>query len=94
MPCWELFDEQSMEYKVELFPNGIPVVSVEASSTLGWEKFAHYSVGMRTFGASAPIKDLLKLFGFTVENIVEKTKKTIEFYGGKPAPSLLISRPF
>lgn len=56
MPSWELFEEQSPAYKQSVFPAGIPVLSVEVMSTMGWERYAHGSLGMKTFGASAPAK--------------------------------------
>lgn len=89
MPCWELFEEQSAQYKTSVFPAGVPVVSVEASSVFGWERYAHASVGMRSFGASAPAKDLYKRFGITSPNVAETAKKTIAFFAGKPAPHLI-----
>jgi transketolase len=89
MPCWELFEEQSFEYKASVFPGGIPVVSVEALSTFGWERYSHVQIGMKTFGASAPIKALYKKFGFTAPAIIEKVKETISFYQGKPVPNLI-----
>jgi transketolase len=56
-------------------------VSVEQASTFGWTKFVGdggESIGMRTFGASAPLKDLLKEFGFTVDRVVEAAKKQLK----------------
>jgi transketolase len=53
MPCTELFDEQPLSYKTEVFPTGIPIVSLEALSTFGWQRYSHAQVGMTTFGASA-----------------------------------------
>ena len=55
-------------------------VSVEMASTFGWERYVGAkgkSIGMRSFGASAPLKDLLKKFGFTVENVVAAAKETL-----------------
>lgn len=52
MPCTELFDEQPLEYRQSVLSKGIPVVSVEALSTFGWQKYSHAQVGMVTFGAS------------------------------------------
>ena len=53
-PSWELFDQQPLDYKLSVYPDGIPVLSVEALCTLGWERYAHASMGVNTFGASAP----------------------------------------
>ncbi|RKO91200.1 Transketolase, thiamine diphosphate binding domain-containing protein [Blyttiomyces helicus] len=82
-PCWELFDEQSQEYKESVFPEGVPVLSIEAMSTYGWEKWAHASIGINTFGASAPAKDLYKKFGLTPDQIAPKAKKLVDFYAGR-----------
>eukprot|EP00036_Acanthoecidae_sp_10tr_P009575 CAMPEP_0182925032 /NCGR_PEP_ID=MMETSP0105_2-20130417/8088_1 /TAXON_ID=81532 ORGANISM="Acanthoeca-like sp., Strain 10tr" /NCGR_SAMPLE_ID=MMETSP0105_2 /ASSEMBLY_ACC=CAM_ASM_000205 /LENGTH=677 /DNA_ID=CAMNT_0025062865 /DNA_START=64 /DNA_END=2097 /DNA_ORIENTATION=+ len=87
MPCWSLFDAQSAEYRESVFPSGCPVVSVEAMTSLGWEKYAHAHIAMKTFGASGKGPDLMKHFGFTVDNVVDKATKLVEFYGGA-APSL------
>merc|ERR1719428_2099576 len=92
MPCQELFEEQPKEYQLSIFPEGVPVLSVEASAVRGWEKYAHLSVGMDRFGASGPIKALYSKFGFTKENVVAQAKELLAFYAGEPAPSL-INRP-
>jgi transketolase len=98
LPCWELFDEQPEEYRKSIFPDGIPVLSVEAGATLGWNKYAHASIGVDTFGASGTIPSLEKYFGFTVENVIEKSHQVIEYFKGKPVVSrlsdtLLFNRP-
>jgi len=93
MPCWELFREQSHEYQLSVFPDGVPVLAVEAASVVGWQEFAHAVIGMKTFGASAPYKDVFKKFGLTTENIVSKARTTVEFYQTHPCPSK-VSRPF
>jgi transketolase len=80
MPCWEIFEEQPIEYRLEVFPQGVPVLSVEALSTFGWERYSHGSIGMTTFGSSGPLKNVLTKFGFTVPNVVEKTKLLMEFF--------------
>ena len=56
-------DAQTLEYRLSVFPEGVPVLAVEASSAEGWCKYAHSVLGMRSFGASAPAKDLHKHFG-------------------------------
>ena len=75
MPCWELFERQPQAYRDEVLPPSITArVAVEQASTLGW---AHYTgltgaiIGMRTFGASAPLKDVQKKFGFEPEHVVD-----------------------
>jgi transketolase len=88
MPCWELFDEQPMEYRLSVFPRGVPVLAVEALSPEGWSKYAHSVVGMRTFGHSGPAKEVQKLFGFTTENVQSKALELLEFYKAREAPCL------
>jgi transketolase len=58
MPCSEVFDTQSKEYQLSVIPDGIPSLSVEAMSTLGWEKYTHEQFGLNRFGASGPYKDV------------------------------------
>jgi transketolase len=81
IPSWELFEEQDAAYKESVFPSAATArVSVEMASTFGWERYTGPKgriIGMRTFGASAPLKDLLKKFGFTVENVVATAKQTL-----------------
>jgi len=82
-----------LEYRIEVFPQGVPVLSVEALSTFGWERYAHASIGMTTFGSSGPYKKVLEKFGFTVQNIMEKVHILIEFYKDRFVPHLL-EKPF
>jgi transketolase len=81
MPCWALFEKQSDEYKKQVLPPSVKArVSVEAASTLGWDRYVGPTgkmIGMHRFGASAPIKDLLKKFGFTTEKVVEAAREAI-----------------
>jgi transketolase len=75
MPCWELFEEQSDEYKESILPKSCKaIVSIEAGSTFGWSKYAHKSIGRDDFGASAPAGILYKEFGITTEAAVEAAK--------------------
>ncbi|HYV49061.1 MAG TPA: transketolase [Myxococcaceae bacterium] len=80
MPCWELFEQQSQEYRDSVLPPQVKArVAVEQASTFGWERYTGLSgriLGMRTFGASAPLKELQKKFGFTAE-AVEKAAKEL-----------------
>ena len=75
MPSWELFEKQSREYQERILPPDVTArVSVEQASTLGWAKYvgpSGRSIGMETFGASAPLEALQRKFGFTPEKIVE-----------------------
>lgn len=82
MPCFEAFDMQSSEYKLSVFPDGAPVLSVEAMSTQGWSKYSHEQFGINTFGASGPSKAVLEKYGFTGSNIAKQGQKVIEFYKG------------
>ncbi|MGE8132000.1 transketolase [Novosphingobium subterraneum] len=72
VPCWELFDEQDAAYKADLLPADALKVSIEAGVTLGWQKYVGdgLSIGIDTFGASAPIDALYGHFGLTAEKIV------------------------
>ncbi|ORX99058.1 transketolase [Basidiobolus meristosporus CBS 931.73] len=93
MPSMELFDQQELAYKESVFPRNVPVLSVEAMTTFGWGKYAHASIGMTTFGASAPAGQLYERFGITSAAIAQKSVKMIEFYKTEPLPHLL-ARPF
>jgi transketolase len=79
MPSWELFDHQPQEYRDSVLPPSVKArVSVEQSSTFGWDRYASRAIGMKTFGASAPLKELQKKFGFTPEAIVSAAKEEIK----------------
>ena len=78
MPSWELFDHQPKEYRDRVLPPEVRArVSVEQASTFGWQRYAYRSIGMHTFGASAPLKELQKKFGFTPEDVVAAAKEEI-----------------
>jgi transketolase len=85
MPSWELFEQQPEAYKDSVLPPSLKArVTVEQSSALGWERYAGSEgaiLGMRTFGASAPLKVLQKEFGFTLENIVAAARDQIKRNG-------------
>jgi len=78
MPCWEIFEGQSDEYKISLIPNrGAMKISMEAGITHGWEKYIGpngLSIGINHFGASAPGKNLAQEFGFTAEQVEVKIR--------------------
>ena len=61
LPCVEVFDAQPKEYKLKVIPDGIPSMSVEVMSTLGWEKYSNEQFGLNRFGASGPYKDVYKV---------------------------------
>ncbi len=75
---WELFEEQSIEYKESVLPSGVSArVSIEAGSTFGWEKIVGSkgkAIGIDHFGASAPAGKIYKEFGLTVEAVIEAAK--------------------
>jgi transketolase len=81
MPSWELFELQDQAYRDNVLPPEIKArVSVEAGSVIGWDRYvgtAGTKIGMRTFGASAPIEDLLTKFGFTQEKVLAAAKEQI-----------------
>ena len=78
MPSWELFERQDEAYRNSVLPPEVLArVAVEQGSVIGWDRYAGSSgsiVGMHTFGASAPIKDLLGKFGFTAEKVIEAAR--------------------
>ncbi len=81
MPSWELFEQQSAEYKESVLPTSVANrVAVEAATSFGWGKYVGLKgdvVTIDSFGASAPADKLFKHFGFTAENIVAKAKAVI-----------------
>jgi transketolase len=81
MPSWKLFDEQDAAYRESVLPSSVTArVSVEMAATFGWERYVGLKgrkVGMHRFGASAPLKDLLKFFGFTADVVVAEARKAI-----------------
>jgi len=84
-PCWELYDQQSDDYKESVFPTGVPVMSVEMQSTFGWAKYAHCTYGIDSFGESGPGAKVIAHFGFTEDKVVDKaTKVAAAFAGGAP----------
>jgi transketolase len=81
MPCWQLFEHQPADYKLQVLPPAIRArVAVEAGTSLGWKEYVGSEgvvVGRTDFGASAPVKELLKHFGFTVDHVVAEAKNSI-----------------
>jgi len=75
MPSVFLFERQSKGYQNHVLPPGVPTVSVEAGSTMGWSKYAGSSVGIDHFGASAPGAKLMQEFGFTAENVAKVARQ-------------------
>jgi transketolase len=88
MPSWEVFEHhcrEHPEYREEVLPAQVRArVSVEQASEFGWERYVGNSgrmIGMNTFGASAPLKELQTKFGFTPEHIVEAAKEQVRKAG-------------
>ncbi|MFG2191037.1 transketolase [Streptomyces sp. NPDC048639] len=86
MPCWELFDRQPREYRDQVLPPDVPArVAVEQASTFGWDRWVGDRgavVGMHTYGASAPLKQLLTKFGFTPERVSAVARACLADAGG------------
>jgi len=82
MPCWELYDKQSKEYKESILPKDINNrISVEAGTSIGWSQYvgdSGISIGINDFGESAPGKIIMEKKGFSVENICNTYKKLLE----------------
>jgi transketolase len=82
MPCFDRFGEQDDVYRDSVLPPSCKArVSVEAGSTLGWERWVGdhgATVGMKGFGASGPYKDLYEHFGFTPENVARQAREVVE----------------
>ena len=79
MPSWELFEHQNQAYRVSVLPPEVTArVAVEQATTFGWERYVGLGgqvIGMKTFGASAPLKELQQKFGFTAANVVAAAKE-------------------
>lgn len=82
MPSWEIFEQQPKEYRESVLPRGVKArVAIEQASTLGWERYVGDSgdvIGMKTFGASAPLKELQRKFGFEPDRVVSVAKELIK----------------
>jgi transketolase len=82
MPSWELFDDQDAAYRDSVLPPAVKArVSVEKASVFGWAKYVGldgHCIGMRSFGASAPLKDLEREFGFTVDRVVDAAREQLK----------------
>jgi len=83
MPSWEIFLQQSQDYRDEVFPAGIPVLAVEAGVSLGWKTYIGAGasvIGVDRFGASAPGGRVMAEYGFNVESVV---KRAVDLLGTK-----------
>jgi transketolase len=81
LPCWELFDRQPQEYRDRVLPRAVKArIAIEQASTLGWDRYVGDGgavIGMHTFGASAPLKQLLTKFGFTPEQVAQTARERV-----------------
>lgn len=82
MPSWEIFEQQPKEYRDGVLPRGVKArIAIEQASTLGWERYVGDSgvvIGMKTFGASAPLKELQRKFGFEPDRVVAVAKELLK----------------
>jgi transketolase len=82
MPSWDIFDHQSQDYRDSVLPPVVKArIAIEQASTFGWERYTGASgeiIGMKTFGASAPLKELQKKFGFEPERVVAAAKALLD----------------
>jgi transketolase len=85
LPSWFMFDQQPEEYREEVLPSSVTArVSIEEASTIGWDRYvgpAGATIGMHTFGSSAPLKDVQSEFGFTPQKVVERAREVLERAG-------------
>jgi transketolase len=82
LPSWQLFDQQDEEYRESVLPEAVQArVAVEQGSTLGWDRYVGPQgriIGMHTFGASAPLKEVESKFGFTPDKVAEAAREVIQ----------------
>jgi transketolase len=81
MPSTELFDAQPDQYRSSVLPAGVPVLSIEAGVTHGWERYADASIGINRYGASAPGDEVLRRLGMTVEHVIEQSRQLLARHG-------------
>jgi len=81
MPSWDIFDHQTQEYRESVLPPNVKArVAIEEASSFGWERYVGASgriIGMKTFGASAPLKELQRHFGFEPDQVVAAAKEIV-----------------
>ncbi|KAJ6546477.1 transketolase [Mycena vulgaris] len=83
LPCWLVFDQQDLEYRLSVLRSGAPILSLEALSTVGWERYSHEQYGLPSWGASGPYLKVYEKFGITGSNIAVVGKKVVDFYKKK-----------
>jgi transketolase len=77
MPSWELFEQQSAEYRDEVLPGDVPKISLEAATTFGWSQWVDASIGITTFGKSGKGDKVLAHFGISPEAVATRVEETI-----------------
>ena len=81
MPSWEIFEHQTLEYRESVLPSQVTArLAVEQASTFGWERYTGLAgriIGMKTFGASAPLKELQRKYGFEPENVAAAARAVL-----------------
>jgi transketolase len=81
LPCISLFCDQPEEYRKDVLPEGVPILSIEAGDTLGWRPYigaGMASIGVDHFGASAPGKVVMEQYGLNVDNVVQKAMELVK----------------
>ena len=81
MPCWELFEQQDATYRDAILGRGTVKVGIEAACRLGWDRYIGETgafIGMHSYGASAPYKDVYKHFGITAEAAADAARKGLK----------------
>ncbi len=89
LPCWELFDRQPQEYRDRVLPRAVKArIAIEQASSLGWDRYVGDGgavIGMHTFGASAPLKQLLTKFGFTPGQVAQTARERVAAARDEPS---------
>jgi transketolase len=80
-PSWDRFERQPDDYRAGVFPPGVPVLSIEAGVTFGWDRYADDAIGFDHFGASAPGALVMEKFGITAEHMVERARALLGLTG-------------
>lgn len=78
MPSWDLFAEQTQEYRISVLDNERPILAVEAAASFGWERWADDSVSIDRFGASGPGDEVLAMFGYTPDAVAKRATLLLE----------------
>ncbi len=81
MPCWDLFEEQPAQYRKEVLGPGTVKIAIEAAAQLGWDRYVGADgafVGMHSFGASGPYKDVYQHFNITAQAAAEAAKAALK----------------